>query len=45
MMPEQPVHPQKDTESHQQFILQKIKGDMIYENNRHCGSGRIQCRN
>ena len=44
-MPEQHVHPQKDTESDQQTILRIIKGDMIYENNRYRRSGRIQCRN
>ena len=44
-MPEQPVHPQEETESDQQTILRKIKGVIIYENDRYCGSGRIQCRN
>ena len=39
-MPEQSVHRQKETDSDQQ-----IKGDMIYENNRQCCAGRIQCRN
>ena len=43
-MPEQSVHPQEEIDSDQQTITDKIKGD-IYENNRYCGSGRIQCRN
>ena len=45
IMPEQPVRHQEDTESNQQTILLNIKGDMNYENNRYCSSGRIQCRN
>ena len=44
-MPEQSVHHQEDTESDQQTILRIIKGEMNYENNRYCSSGRIQCRN
>ena len=46
-MPEQPVLPKKDIESEQKITFHttlKHKGDM-YENNRHYGSGRIQCRN
>ena len=45
MMPEQSVYPQVDIESDQQIILRIIKGVIIYENNRYCGSGWIQCRN
>lgn len=44
-MPELSVHHQKDTESDQQTIIRIIKGDMNYENNRQCCTGRIQCRN
>ncbi len=47
MMPEQPVHHQEVTDSDQQTTIHttlRCKGD-IYENNRHCGSGRIQRRN
>ena len=44
-MPEQSVHHQKETDYDQQTLYLKIKGDMNYENNRYCGSGRIQCRN
>ena len=44
-MPEQSVHPQKDTESDQQTIIRIIKGDMNYEDNRYRCSGRLQCRN
>ena len=47
MMPEQPVHPQEEIDSDQQTIIitiPKCEGD-IYENNRCCGSGRVQCRN
>lgn len=45
IMLKQPVHHQEDTESDQQIKLQKIKGDIIYENHRYRSSGRIQCRN
>ena len=44
-MPEQSVYHQKETDSDQQTLYLKIKGDMNYENNRYCGSGRIQCWN
>ena len=44
-MPEQSVHRREESDSDQQTKLLKIKGDMNYENNRYCGSGRIQCRN
>ena len=43
-MPEQHVHPQGETDSDQQTILRKNKGDS-YENNRYRRPGRIQCRN
>ena len=46
-MPEQPVHPQEETNSDQQITIQatqKGKGD-TYENTRQCCAGRIQCRN
>lgn len=46
-MPEQLVRPQDEIESDQQTTIQttlRCKGD-IYENNRYCGFGRIQCRN
>ena len=42
-MPEQSVHPHKDTEADQQTIMQKTEGD-IYENNRQGCAGRIQRR-
>ena len=44
-MPEQSVHHQKETDSDQQTLYLKIKGEMTYENNRYRRSGRIQCRN
>ena len=44
-MPEQPVHPQEETESDQQTTLRIIKGEMYDENHRQSCTGRIQCRN
>ena len=44
-MPEQSAHHQKETDSDQQTLYLKIKGEMTYENNRYRRSGRIQCRN
>jgi len=45
-MPEQSVHHREETDSDQQIYDDRdIKGEKIYENNRHNRFGGIQCRN
>ena len=49
-MPEQSVHHREETDSEtdsdqQIYDDRDIKGEMLYENNRHNRFGGIQCRN